>query len=283
MSPMMVFIRSPVVAGSFYDIDKNNLEKQVNACFKHKLGPKTIKKEKLVAAVVPHAGYDFSGPVAAWAYSRLEKANYIILGPNHSGMGARFAIMKSGLWKTPLGAVAVKENAVEALMKTCKLLEQDVLAHQNEHSIEAQLPFLQYINGDDFGFVPICIRTEFADEILLESCKVVGKAIADFIKKDKEEWVILASSDFSHYVPQKIASKNDKSLIKTILKLNEKKFFEEINENNATVCGFGAIATAIIAAKLLGAKKGDLLKYATSGDITNDRSSVVGYASIVIK
>lgn len=278
----MLLIRPPVAAGNFYNLNPELLKKQVERCFKHKLGPKNMKKQKFVAAVVPHAGYEYSGPVAAWVYSRMEKTNCIILGPNHSGMGSRFAIMRSGLWKTPLGEIVIKEDVAGKLIEKCKLLEYDVMGHEKEHSIEVQLPFLQYKFGSGFKFIPISIMNEFADETLLESCKLVGKVIAEVIKKDKGKWTILASSDFSHYIPQKMAKKTDKYVIKAILKLDEKDFFARINERNASVCGFGPIAVAMAAAKELGAKKGELLKYATSGDVTEDFGSVVGYASILM-
>ncbi|MEM5773125.1 MAG: MEMO1 family protein [Candidatus Aenigmatarchaeota archaeon] len=278
----MITIRQPAAAGTFYSYDVENLKKQISESFLHKFGPKGLKKQEFIAAIVPHAGYMYSGPVAAWVYSRIEKANYIIIGPNHTGIGAQFSIMKSGLWKTPLGEVAIQDEIAEKLLKESRILEQDVVAHQHEHSIEVQLPFLQYRFGGDFKFVPIAILNEFADEVLLENCKLIGKAIANVIKKDKEKWIILASSDFSHYVPQKIAKKIDLSLIEEIKKLDDKKFFEKISEKNASVCGFGGIASAIVAAKELGAKKGELLKYATSGDITGEMNSVVGYASVII-
>lgn len=277
----MLLIRAPVVAGTFYNLSPELLKKQIERCFNHELGPKTIKKQKFLAAVVPHAGYEYSGPIAAWVHSKIEKANYIILGPNHQGIGANFAISKRGLWKTPLGEIIISEDIAEKILNRCKLIEYDVMAHQYEHSIEVQLPFLQYGFGDDFKFVPICITNEFADETLLESCKIIGKCIADVIKKEKEKWIILASSDFSHYVPQELAKKIDNFVIKAILKLNEEEFFARINQKNASICGFGPIAIAMIAAKKLGAKKGKLLCYKTSGDITGDIGAVVGYAGII--
>jgi AmmeMemoRadiSam system protein B len=278
----MILIRQPTAAGTFYSYDAENLKKQISESFSHKLGPKGFKKQKFIAAIVPHAGYIYSGPVAAWVYSRIEKANYIILGPNHSGMGPQFALMKNGLWKTPLGEVAIQDEIAEKILKECKIVEHDVIAHQYEHSIEVQLPFLQYRYGGDFKFIPITILNEFADDLLLENCRLIGKAIANVIKKEKEKWIILASSDFSHYVPQKTAKKIDLSLIEEIKKLDEKRFFEKISEKNASVCGFGGIASAIVAAKELGAKKAELLKYATSGDVTGELNSVVGYASLII-
>lgn len=278
----MFILRPPIAAGSFYDLNAGMLKKQINACFNHKLGPKSTKKQNLIGAIVPHAGYIYSGPVAAWAYSRMENSNFIIIGPNHALLGSKFATMRSGLWKTPLGEAVISESMAETLVKDCKILEFDVLAHQREHSIEVQLPFIQFRFGDNFKFVPICILNEFVDDTLLESCKLLGKCIANNIKKQKEKWTIIASSDFSHYLPQEIAEKTDKSVIRTILKLDEKSFFDKLIEKNASVCGFGPIATLIVAAKELGAKKAQLLKYATSGDTAEDYGSVVGYASILI-
>lgn len=278
----MISIRQPAAAGTFYSYDAETLKKQISESFSHKLGPKGFKKQEFVAAIVPHAGYIYSGPVASWVYSRIEKANYVILGPNHTGMGPQFSLMKSGLWKTPFGEVAIQDEVAEKILKECKIVEHDVMAHQHEHSIEVQLPFLQYRYDGNFKFVPIVILNEFADDLLLENCRLVGKAIANVIKKEKEKWIILASSDFSHYVPQKMAKKVDLSLIEEIKKLDEKRFFEKIAEKNASVCGFGGIASTIVAAKELGAKKAELLKYATSGDVTGEISSVVGYASIII-
>ena len=277
-----MIIRPPVVAGSFYEFDRNILKRQIDGCFKHKLGPKGTKIQKILTAVVPHAGYDYSGPVAAWVYSMLEPANYIVLGPNHTGIGSDFAISKKGLWKTPLGDVAIDQDAADKLSENCKLIEYDILAHEKEHSIEVQLPFLQYKFGSDFKFIPVCIRNEFPDQMFLDSCKIVGKAIANLIKKQKGKWTVIASSDFSHYIPQKLAKEIDMSLIKSILKLDVDEFFSKISLKNASVCGFGPIAIGMTVAKELGAKKGKLLKYATSGDTTNEYGSVVGYASIIL-
>jgi len=278
----MISLRQPVASGSFYRSDADSLKKQIVDCFSHRLGPRGFKKQGFVAAIVPHAGYIYSGPVAAWVYSRIESANYIIIGPNHTGMGEQFAVMKSGLWKTPLGEIAIDERFAEKILNENKILSHDVVAHQHEHSIEVQLPFLQYKYGGDFKFVPTVILNEIADDTLLENCRSIGKTIANIIKKQKEKWIILASSDFSHYIPQKEARSIDLSLIREIKKLNEEKFFNKILEKGASVCGFGPIAVAMIAAKELGAKKADLLKYATSGDVTGDTGSVVGYSSVII-
>ncbi len=166
-------------------------------------------------------------------------------------------------------------------MKKGPLLKNDPFSHQQEHSIEVQLPFLQYRFGNDFTFVPIVVTNDYPSFDFLEECKVLGKSIADVIKKQKGEWIVIASSDFSHYVPYEYAYDVDKWVIESIVKLNEEEFFNRIQQKDVSICGFGGIAVAMVAAKELGVKKGKLLKYATSGDVVGDRSSVVGYGGII--
>lgn len=280
----MLLVRPPIVAGQFYDIDPIRLKKQIQSAIDKAKGLKKTKKD-IKAAVVPHAGYMYSGWVAAYFYSMLDRHSpkkYIIVGPNHSLAGSEYALMKKGLWKTPLGGVTIDENVADELLKKCELLEHDVIPHQYEHSIEVQLPFLQHKLGSDFKFVPIAVKSEIVDDTLLEGCRIVGKAIASAIKTTKEKWVVIASSDFSHYIPKKLAEDVDNYVIKSILKLNEKSFFDRVIERNASVCGVGAIAATIVAAKTLGINKGKLLKYATSAEVSSDTSAVVGYASIIM-
>ncbi len=281
----MLYVRPPVVAGTFYDLEPERLKKQIEAAFKKAKDKKRRKITKFNAAVVPHAGYMYSGWVAAKVYSMLdpkEHVNFIILGPNHYMFGSKYATMNRGLWKTPLGGLSVHGPMANTLLEKCELLENDVLPHQNDHSIEVQLPLLQHLFGNDFKFVPISIMCEVADDALLQDCRIIGKSIADAIKSSDEKWMILASSDFSHYIPQRLAKEVDDYIIKAILRLNEKSFLNRIVEKNASVCGFGGIAAAMVAAKELGSKRGKLLKYATSADVTGDRSAVVGYASIIM-
>ncbi len=278
-----MLIRQPAVAGMFYNLNKKMLKEQIESCFKHELGSKKNKKEEFIGCVVPHAGYPYSGPVASWVYSIIPKCNYLILGPNHRIFGSKFGVMKEGIWKTPLGSAKIDDKFATELINSCPLFEYDILSHESEHSIEVQLPFLQNIFDEKFNFVPICVINDFPSFDFLDECKIIGKAIAKMIKKDKKKWVLIASSDFSHYIPYEEAYSTDKYLIDTIEKLNEKDFFLRIQEKNASICGFGPIAIVISASKELGAKKGTLLKYATSGDITGDKNSVVGYASIILK
>ena len=275
-----MIVREPIVAGTFYNLDKEMLKSQIKKCFDHSLGPKKMEKKEFSVAIVPHAGYSYSGSIAAHVYAQIEKANYIILGTNHSGMGTMFSLMKEGLWKTPLGEVEIERGLSEKLTKENSLIEQDVMAHEHEHSIEVQLPFLQYRFGNDFKFIPLCIMPTIPDTTFLEKCVSIGKTIAEILKKEDQKWIVLASSDFTHYEPYEYTMATDKYLIDSIIKLKEKEFFNRLQEKHASVCGYGAISVAMVIAKELGSKKGKLLKYANSGDITGDKSSVVGYASI---
>lgn len=276
----MYIIRDPVAAGVFYNSDKFELAKEIESCFKHKLGPKEIKTQNVIAAIVPHDKLHLSGYISAWAYSKFEKANYIILGANHKRIGVKFAVMKEGLWKTPLGEIAINRRVAEKIINKSKIAQYDVTAHENEHSIENQLPFLQYRFGSDFNFVPISITNVFSDENFLEQCKSLGKAIADTTKAEKEKWIIIASTDFLQGTKNYV-EKTDKQLINLISSLDEKKILKEISEKNIFICGYGAILTTILSAKELGAKKVKVLSYGTSFDILRDPNSVTGYASII--
>jgi len=277
-----MLIRPPAVAGEMYSIEKEMLKKEIENSFNHPKGPKSFKKQKVIAAIVPHSNYLTSGPVAAWVYSRLEPANYLILGTNHSNEGSNFSISKKGMWKTPLGELIISETLSDALTNESKIIDYDILAHQNEYSVELQLPFLQYRFGNDFKFVPIVVRNDFPDDTLLESCKLVGKSIAKVVKKSGDDWKILGSTDFSRDLPSRLAKENDRELIKSILKLDEKSLFSKIATKNINMCGYGTVATVLIAAKELGARKGELLKYATSFEITGENVSATGFASIII-
>ena len=280
----MKSIRFPAVSGLFYPSSKDSLIKQIENCFLSHIGPGSLPrlnpkgKREIVALVVPHAGYMYSGPVAAHSYFSLAEDGkpeiIVILGPNHTGIGSGVSIMISGKWRTPLGDVEIDEDTAKTIVEKSKFVDIDELAHTHEHSIEVQLPFLQYVLRD-FKFVPICMMMQD-----LRTSRDVGEAIASSIK-DKNA-IIIASTDLTHYEDQKSASIKDRSVIESILSLDEEKLERIITEMNVSMCGPGPVATAIYAAKLLGAKSAYLLKYATSGDITGDYSSVVGYTSIKI-
>jgi len=269
-------VRVPSVAGQFYEGETEALKAQIERCFDGGTGTEGLG-DLVLAAVSPHAGYMYSGPVAAHVFKRIAESKqagtYVIIGPNHSGVGAPVAIMSTEPWATPLGQVQINEDlAAELKKKLPNLLTEDKSAHTHEHSIEVQLPFLQYVQKE-FKFVPICMMRQGLD-VAVE----LGKALAKF-----DDITILASSDFTHYEPAAFASQKDHEAIKAIEKLDVHEFYNVLMTNNMTVCGHGPIAVAMTFAKEKGCKKGKLLKYATSGDITGDNSSVVGYAGIIFE
>ncbi len=277
-------IRLPCQAGAFYEESSDALKKQVEACFLHKFGPGKLPKEeggsrRLISLMCPHAGYMFSGPVAANGYYFAAQDGrpdtVVILGPNHTGYGSGVSLMAEGVWRMPFGDVQVDSELAGEIRRASGLIDVDENAHRFEHSIEVQLPFLQYIYGQKFRIVPICMMMQD-----LETSRDVGEAIAK-AASDKNVLVV-ASSDMSHYEPQKTAEAKDRLAIDAVLKLDAAELQSTVESNSISMCGYGPVSTAIIAAKKLGAMQSRLLAYKTSGDITGERSYVVGYASIVI-
>lgn len=277
----MFGVRRPAAAGVFYNSEKNGLLREIELSFKHKTGPRGIKSRNPIAIVAPHDRYHLSGPVAAWSYSAVEQTNYIIIGSNHNNLGSEFSVMKEGLWKTPLGEIVVSSHMAQKIIDKSKIVEYDVVAHENEHSIEVQLPFLQYRFGNDFKFVPLAIMNSYANEDFMKRCILVGKAIANSIRNDKDRWTIIATSDLSHN-SKDVSKKIDRDLINSMKNLSERKLFQRTVEHNAHICGLGALITAMSAAKEIGAKKSKLLKYSNSFAIIRDPNSVTGYASLII-
>ncbi|MFQ6051895.1 MAG: AmmeMemoRadiSam system protein B [Candidatus Hydrothermarchaeota archaeon] len=275
-------MRKPYVAGQFYPSGKKALKDAIESCYLHRLGPGKIpeigKDRRIVGAVVPHAGYMYSGPVAAFAYYEIgsdgKPETFVIIGPNHRGMGPGIAL-SSESWETPLGRVNTDEEFVEDLSSLGFDVDDD--AHMYEHSLEVQLPFLQELYGD---FSIVAITTWMQD---FDTCKELGEAISKVTKKLGRETIVLASTDFSHYEPHEVARKKDNIAIKAIVDMDPLKLSEVVYSESISMCGTGPTISALIASKELGAKTSSLLKYATSGDITGDRSRVVGYASIVMR
>ena len=278
-------VRGPAVAGAFYAGTKEALRRQIEWCFRHELGPGEVPEpregplEDLLALVCPHAGYMYSGPVAAHAYARLARAGrpdiIVILGPNHTGYGSSVAISTSKAWRTPLGDVEVDTELAEAIGKKAEIATLDDEAHVFEHSIEVQLPFLQFLYGRGFRIVPICMM--FQD---LKTSTELGEAIASEIEGLNA--MLIASTDLTHYEPHEVAVRKDAEVIRAIEALDVSALYRAVEELPVSMCGYGPVATVITASLRLGAKKGELLKYATSGDITGDRRAVVGYVSMAI-
>ena len=283
---MKEIIRRATVAGSFYEGRREKLRKQVEECYTHPLGPGELpqkslrRKGEILGIVSPHAGYLYSGPVAAWGFREvIEKETpeiVVILGPNHYGIGGRVSLMSEGFWETPLGRVEIDKEIAEKIGKVCPFVEFDERAHLREHSLEVQLPFLQYSLGNEFKIIPICMQKQ-SEEI----SRGLGKGLAEVLKE--KDVLIIASTDFTHYERREIAEKNDRKVIKAILSLQPEKVIETVLNYNVSMCGPGPVMGMIVATSLLGAKKARLLKYATSGDITGDYASVVGYASISVE
>jgi len=275
-------IRRPSQAGMFYAGNPEDLKKQIEECFLHKLGPGKIPKvvedgpRKIVGLICPHAGYMYSGPVAAHAYHRLaldgKPEVFVIMGPNHMGYGSAIALMNEGVWRTPLGDIEIDYETASRILRVSELIDIDETAHKYEHSIEVQLPFLQYLYGSEFRFVPIVFLMQD-----LKSSREVGKALAKAL--EGRNAVIIASTDMTHYEPHEQASRKDKLALSAVEKMNEEEFYSIIESYRVSACGYGPVAALIVASRLLGAKKAEILCYKTSGDVVGDYSSVVGYAS----
>jgi AmmeMemoRadiSam system protein B len=266
-------IRRPVVAGQFYPGTAPKLRAMIELMVKE-----DVTKEEVIGLVSPHAGYIYSGPVAGAVISRIKfKDTFIIMGPNHTGAGKPLSIMTEGVWQTPLGEVEIDSELAKKILASSKHLEEDDRAHIHEHSIEVQLPFLQYFKPD-FKLVPMVFGHPSG-----AIYKEVGKEIAAAVKALGREVVIIASSDMTHYEPQESAQKKDTQAIGAILKLDEDELLRRVAEFDITMCGYAPAVSLIVAAKELGATKAELVKYQTSGDVTGDYSAVVGYAGIIIK
>ena len=277
-------VRKPYVADAFYAGTKTALTNQISDCFTHKFGPGEVPKvnstgpRKILGIVSPHAGYMYSGPVAANGFARLASdgcpGTCIILGPNHTGQGSGVSILTNGAWETPIGSSEIQTELAERIKKSNSLLDVDEASHAYEHSIEVQLPFLQFLYGDSAKFIPVCMMMQD-----LKTSREIAKSILEQCKE--KNYVIIASSDFTHYEPHEIANRKDKMAIEAILRLDDEALNDLGESNSVTMCGYGPITTLIAAAKLLTGVKAELLTHRTSGDITGDKSAVVGYSSIV--
>lgn len=261
------------MSGYFYPSRAEELRKMIARM----VNPE-IEKEKACSVISPHAGFEYSGPVAGAVFSSVQLPDkFIILGPSHRAIESRLAIMKEGAWETPLGQAQVESRLAQLIMKHSSLVAEDEAAHVSEHSLEVQLPFIQYFKKD-IAIVPICISYYASYEDLAD----LGKAISLALQEFKEEVLIVASTDMSHYLEQKLAKKKDFLAIDKILQLDARGLYDVVQEEDISMCGFQPTASAIVASKELGASKATLIKYQTSGDTTGNYHEVVGYAGIRI-
>lgn len=274
--------RTPVVDGIFYPSKPVELKRLIEQSFRDQnFGPGKMppseSKRRIYGIVSPHAGYVYSGAVAANGFyeaSSMDFNNVVMIGPNHYGIGTGVAMMHDGVWETPLGQIEINQYLASEISKHSAIFDFDDFAHSRDHCLEVQVPFLQYIKKNEFKIVPIVL--------ILQDIKTaidIGKSIAHTIANTKT--LLIASSDFTHYETNSEAYRKDCELIKAILSLDISEFYAVLERLVVSACGYGAIASIMEAVKDLGATKGELLKYATSGNITGDMNAVVGYSSII--
>ncbi|MCP4647595.1 MAG: MEMO1 family protein [bacterium] len=269
-------MRSPAVAGQFYPGNKEEIEELVGKCFSE--AGKKAKPVGAYAGVSPHAGYVYSGVPAAATFlgiNELENAEtVVIVGPNHTGVGGLVALSTED-WELPTGVVENDMEFGKAMLEGANFLKPDEGAHRMEHSIEVQLPFLQHVNPKA-KIVPVCMMDQS-----LEGARDVADAVLAAEKKLGRKVVVIASSDFSHYIPSEAAEERDKKAMGQILKLDAESFQKERRAQGWSICGYGPISVSILYAKAKGSKKGLEVMYTNSGEVTGDYSQVVAYASII--
>jgi MEMO1 family protein len=268
-------VRSPAVAGRFYPAKVDRLKTDLNRYLEADRPGETIAGA--VGCVVPHAGYMYSGHVAGSVYRKLPQfPAYVILCPNHTGRGAPLAIMSSGTWLTPLGSIPVSRELAGLVQRCCRLLMEDAEAHEDEHSLEVQLPFLQH-RQVEFSFVPIAVGASG-----YAALEALGHGIAKALRQFGERALIIASSDMNHYEADEITREKDHKAINRILALDPQGLYDVIRREDISMCGYGPTIAMLTAAKDFGARGAELTKYATSADTSGDRSAVVGYAGVIV-
>jgi AmmeMemoRadiSam system protein B len=275
----MTTIRHAAVAGRFYPGDPEKLREEVEAYLSSgQLSTSSTQPHiHAIGCVAPHAGYMYSGHVAGAVFAKIGvPQRCIVICPNHTGMGRPLAIMSEGGWETPLGDVAIDTTLAIQLKNACSLLEEDSAAHRAEHAAEVELPFLM-LRQPHIAFVPIALGTG-----KLEILEKLGLAIADVIAAQNEPVLIVASSDMNHYENDAITRAKDHQAIERMLTLDARGLHEVVTQQNISMCGYGPAVAMLTAARKLGGKSAQLVKYATSGDVSGDRNMVVGYAGIVV-
>ncbi len=266
-------IRRAAVAGRFYPGRREALESELRTFV-----PDERRHLRARALIVPHAGYAYSGKVAAATYASIERPRrYFLLCPNHVGLGAPISIVSHGEWETPLGLVRVDGELANLLKSKSLIVQECPDAHRGEHALEVQIPFLQYFLGQDFSFVPISVGTR-----RYETLRELGEALAACLREVDEEVVMVASSDMNHFETAERTEAKDRLAIEAILELDTPRLREVVERYDISMCGYGPAVAVIEAARRLGASRAELIQYTHSGRITGDDSSVVGYAGMVI-
>lgn len=265
--------RQPAVAGQFYPSSPSKLSEQVRGYIN-----KDAVKESVIGVVSPHAGLMYSGAAAGAVFSRIKFPHtFIIIGPNHTGMGSPVSIMLSGEWQMPTGELKINEDLARKIAEKSDIIEEDSIAHSMEHSLEVQLPFILYYSSD-VKIVPIVMMAGSID-----ICRSIGEAIVGAIRESGDSVTIVASSDMSHYVTDAMARKKDKKAIDRVLALDPEGLYDTVRKEGISMCGFMPVTTMLFAAKKLGAKQAELVNYMTSGEVSGDYDYVVGYAGMIVK
>ena len=266
-------IRPPAVAGKFYPAKPEILRRDVESYL-----PPDVEKITALGCMVPHAGYMYSGHVAGAVLGRIDlPQRVVILCPNHTGRGEPLAIMSRGAWATPLGDVQIDRALAAELVAEFELVTEDAEAHRTEHALEVELPFLQVL-VPGFSFVPIAIGTHRLDVL-----RALGKVIARVIARQNDKVLVIASSDMNHYATDAVTREKDKLAVAPLLARDERALHETVLRENISMCGLGPAVAMLAAVNELGANSGELVKYATSADVSGDRSYCVGYAGIVVR
>ncbi|HYL85590.1 MAG TPA: AmmeMemoRadiSam system protein B [Candidatus Angelobacter sp.] len=266
-------LRQPAVAGRFYP----SHPKELAALVREYSQPDPVHPPARVkACLVPHAGYMYSGHVAGAVFARVAlPVRIIILGVRHYPRGEPAAILSSGAWRTPLGDAPIDGKLAEELRRACPLLREDSVAHSAEHSLEVQVPFLQVL-APNFTFVPVALGT-----VHYESLMAVGEAVARVLKKSSEDVLLLTSSDLNHYEDDETTRVKDEKAIDRMLALDPRGLYDTCRNEEISMCGLGPAVAMLTALNALGAKRAELVKHATSADVSGDRQQVVGYAGMI--
>lgn len=274
---MATVVRPPAVAGRFYPGNAQRLRAEVEAYTAAPSGAGPESEIDALGCVVPHAGYMYSGYVAGAVYRRLAlPRRYVILCPNHTGFGEPLAIMSQGAWHTPLGNADIDEELATELKQHMPLLSEDDQAHRSEHALEVQLPFLQVL-APGFRFVPITVGTSN-----FEALSALGIVIGNALNMLREPILVIASSDMNHYESDSVTRVKDHRAIEQLLALDPRGLYDVVREGDISMCGYGPAVVMLTAARKLGATKAELIRYATSGDVSGDKEMVVGYAGVAM-
>lgn len=264
-------LRLPAVSGRFYPSEAKELEAEVRRC-----AEAGAVRSRVQACLVPHAGYVYSGPVAGAVYARIEfPKKILILGVRHFPGGERAAILTAGAWRTPLGDAPIDSHLAGRLLSACPVLREDAVAHSREHSLEVQLPFLQVL-VPGFSFVPVALGTIRWEELL-----AIGDGIAGVVEKAGEDVLLLATSDLNHYEDDRTTRVKDKKAVDQLLAMDARGLYDVCRDQEISMCGLGPAVALLAALGKLGTKQAELVKYATSADVSGDTRSVVGYAGLL--